>query len=58
MDSSVRLAIGLVALAGIAVVVLTIARVGQRRAVLIASSRSVLQLALVALALRGVFVAW
>jgi putative ABC transport system permease protein len=55
VDSGVRLAIGLVVLAGIAVAVLTVARVGQRRAVLVASVRAVLQLGLVALALRGVF---
>jgi putative ABC transport system permease protein len=55
VDSGVRLAIGLVALAGIAVVVLTVARVGQRRAVLVASVRAVVQLSVVALALRGVF---
>jgi putative ABC transport system permease protein len=53
----VRLAIGLVALAGIAVAVLTVARVGQRRAVLVAGGRAVVQLTVVALALRGVFAA-
>ena len=55
MSDTVRLAIGLVVLAGIAVAVLTIGRVGQRRAVLVAGVRAVLQLSLVALALRGVF---
>jgi putative ABC transport system permease protein len=53
--SGVRLAVGLAVLAGIAVVVLTVARVGQRRAVLVASARAVVQLSVVALALRGVF---
>ncbi|MCU1615098.1 MAG: transporter permease [Frankiales bacterium] len=52
-----RLAIGLVVLAAIALAVLTVGRVGQRRAVLVASARAVVQLALVALALRGVFAA-
>jgi putative ABC transport system permease protein len=53
----VRLAIGLAALAGVAVVVLTVARVGQRSAVLVAGGRAVVQLTIVALALRGVFAA-
>lgn len=57
MENGVRLAIGLVALAGIAIAVLTVARVGRRREILIASVRAVLQLGLVALALRGVFAA-
>jgi putative ABC transport system permease protein len=57
VSPSVRLAVGLVALATIAVVVLTVARVGQRRAVLVAAGRAVLQLTVVALALRGVFAA-
>jgi putative ABC transport system permease protein len=57
VSPSVRLAVGLVALAAIALGVLTIARVGQRRAVLVAAGRAVLQLAVVALALRGVFAA-
>jgi putative ABC transport system permease protein len=57
VDSSARLALGLVALAGIAVAVLTVARIGQRRSVLLASVRAVVQLGLVALALRGVFAA-
>jgi putative ABC transport system permease protein len=55
VSSSVRLAVGLVVLAAIAVTVLTVARVGQRRAVLVASGRAAVQLAVVALALRGVF---
>jgi putative ABC transport system permease protein len=53
----VRLALGLAILAAVAVAVLTVGRVGQRRAVLVAAVRAVLQLALVALALRGVFAA-
>jgi putative ABC transport system permease protein len=57
VSSDVRLAIGLVVLAAIALAVLTVGRVGQRRAVLVASARAVVQLALVALALRGVFAA-
>ena len=55
MSPSVRLAVGLVVLAAIALGVLTVARVGQRRAVLIAAGRAVVQLTVVALALRGVF---
>ena len=57
MSPAVRLAVGLVVLAGIALGVLTVARVGQRRAVLIAAGRAVVQLTVVALALRGVFAA-
>jgi len=57
VNSAVDLAIGLVGLLGIALVVLTVARVGQRRAVLVASGRAVAQLAFVAVALRGVFAA-
>jgi putative ABC transport system permease protein len=57
VNEYVRLGIGLVILAGIAVAVLTIGRVGQRRAILVAGVRAVLQLTLVALALRGVFAA-
>jgi putative ABC transport system permease protein len=53
----VRLVGGLVLLVLIAVVVLTVARVGQRGAVVVASVRAVAQLALVAAALRGVFAA-
>jgi putative ABC transport system permease protein len=51
----VRLGVGLLLLLAIAVAVLTVARVPQRRAVLVASARAVVQLAVVALALRGVF---
>ena len=50
-----RLGIGLVVLAAIAVAVLTIGRVAQRRAVVVASVRAAVQLAVVAAALRGVF---
>jgi putative ABC transport system permease protein len=53
----VRLAVGLLILLAIAVAVLTVARVAQRRAVLLASARAAVQLTVVALALRGVFAA-
>jgi putative ABC transport system permease protein len=53
----VRLGVGLLLLLAIAVAVLTVARVPQRRAVLLASARAVVQLTVVALALRGVFAA-
>ena len=39
-----RLAVGLLILLGIALVVLTLARVAQRRAVLVASARAAVQL--------------
>jgi putative ABC transport system permease protein len=55
MGEWVRVGLGLVVLLAIAVTVLGVARVAQRRAVLIASGRAVVQLAFVALALRGVF---
>jgi putative ABC transport system permease protein len=55
MGDWVRVAVGLVILLAIAVTVLSVARVGQRRAVVVASGRAVVQLAVVALALRGVF---
>ena len=55
MSEWVRVALGLLILLAIALTVLTVARVGQRRAVLLASGRAVVQLAVVALALRGVF---
>jgi putative ABC transport system permease protein len=54
---TVRLAVGLVFLAAVAVAVLAVGRVGQRRAVLVASARAAVQLAVVAAALRGVFTA-
>jgi putative ABC transport system permease protein len=53
----IRLAVGLVVLTAIAVTVLSVGRVPQRRAVLVAGGRAVVQLTLVALALRGVFAA-
>ena len=53
----VRLAIGLPLLVGIAVAVLTYAGVAQRRAVVTACLRAVVQLTVVAAALRGVFAA-
>jgi putative ABC transport system permease protein len=55
VSSSVRLAVGLLLLMGIALAVLTAAGVAQRRAVVTASVRAVVQLSVVALALRGVF---
>jgi len=55
MSDSVRLALGLVVLIAIALAVLSVAGVGQRRAVLVASGRALVQLSVVALALRGVF---
>jgi putative ABC transport system permease protein len=57
VDPSVRLAVGLAALVAIAVAVQTLGRVGQRRAVLVATARALVQLTFVALALRGVFAA-
>lgn len=57
MSPWIRLAVGLVVLSAIAVAVLTVGRVPQRRAVLVAGGRAVVQLTLVALALRGVFAA-
>jgi putative ABC transport system permease protein len=57
VSPSVRLAVGLVTLVAIAVAALTVGRVGQRRAVLVAAGRALVQLTVVALALRGVFAA-
>lgn len=57
MGSWVRLGIGLVLLLLIGTAVLTFAGVHARRAMLTASARAVVQLSLVALALRGVFAA-
>jgi putative ABC transport system permease protein len=57
VTADIRLAIGLIALLGIACAVLTMAGVAQRRAVLIAAGRAIIQLAVVAAALRGVFAA-
>lgn len=53
----VRLAVGLVVLIGIGCAALTLAGVLQRRAVIVASIRAAIQLAVVAAALRGVFAA-
>ena len=55
MTDYLRLGIGVVVLVVIAVGVLTWAGIGQRRAVLTASARAVVQLAFVASVLRGVF---
>ena len=52
-----RLAIGLVCLLAVALTALTVAGVAQRRAVVVASARAVVQLAVVAIALKGVFAA-
>jgi len=57
VTASIRLGIGLALLLAIALAALTLAGVAQRRAVLIASARAALQLAIVAAALRGVFAA-
>jgi putative ABC transport system permease protein len=55
VTADVRLGVGLTLLLGIALAVLTVAGAGQRRAVLVASIRAAVQLALIAAALRGVF---
>jgi len=55
VSPSVRLAVGLLALVALAVAVLAVGRVRQRRAVLVASARALVQLTFVALARRGVF---
>jgi putative ABC transport system permease protein len=55
--ADLRLAGGLVVLMAITVAVLAAAQVGHRRAVLTASGRAAVQLAVVAAALRGVFAA-
>jgi putative ABC transport system permease protein len=52
-----RLAVGVVVLSGLTVGVLFVAKVPQGRAVIVATLRAALQLAIVALALRGVFAA-
>ena len=57
MTADLRLGIGLVLLLAVALIALTVAGVPHRRAVLIAAVRAVGQLAVVALALRGVFAA-
>ena len=53
----VRLVVGLPLLAAIALLALTVFGVAQRRAVLVAAGRAVIQLMIVAAALRGVFAA-
>lgn len=55
MNADIRLVIGLVVLAGLAVAVLAVGQVPLGGAVIRASVRAVLQLALVAAALRGAF---
>ncbi|GAB2484409.1 ABC transporter permease [Jatrophihabitans fulvus] len=57
MSADVRLGVGLVMLLGIALGVLSAGAVPHRRAVLVASARALVQLAVVAAALRGVFAA-
>ena len=57
MGEQVRSGVGLGVLAAVTLAVLTAGRVDQRRAFLLAGVRAVLQLGLVALALRGVFAA-
>jgi UDP-glucose/iron transport system permease protein len=57
MSADLHLGIGLAMLLVLALAALTIAHIPQRRSVVIASARAVVQLALVALALRGVFAA-
>ena len=55
MDAWLRLVVGCIVLAGIAVGTLRVARIGHARMVVIASVRAAVQLAVVAAALRGVF---
>ena len=55
MSEWVRLGVGVVILAGLAVGVLRFANVPQGRSVVVATLRAAVQLAGVALALRGVF---
>ncbi len=57
MNADLRLAIGVIVLVAISLTTLTIGGVAQRRAVLVAAVRAAVQLAVVAAALRGVFVA-
>ncbi len=57
MSPDLRLGVGLVLLIVIGLAVLTVAHIPQRRALLIASVRAMVQLTIVALALRGVFAA-
>ena len=55
MTEWVRLALGIVILLAVTLSVLSWAAINQRRAVLLASVRAVVQLAFVAAVLRGVF---
>ncbi|MCM3925733.1 ABC transporter permease, partial [Frankia sp. AiPs1] len=57
VEANLRLVVGLALLLAVAVACLTWARVPRRRDVLTASARAVAQLALIGLALRGVFAA-
>ena len=57
MSADLRLGVGLLLLIVIGLAVLTIAQIPHRRALLIASVRAIVQLTIVALALRGVFAA-
>ena len=57
MNEWIRLGVGLVVLASIAIAALTAAGVAQRRMVVWASVRAIAQLTIVAAALRGVFAA-
>jgi ABC-type iron transport system FetAB permease component len=57
VSADVRLGVGLTLLSTIALAALTVAGVGQRRAVLLAAIRAGVQLTLIAAALRGVFAA-
>jgi UDP-glucose/iron transport system permease protein len=57
VSADARLGVGLTLLLAIALVVLTVAGIGQRRAVVVAAVRAGAQLALIAAALRGVFAA-
>jgi putative ABC transport system permease protein len=57
VTADLHLGVGLTLLLAIALAVLSVAGVGQRRAVLLAAIRASVQLALIAAALRGVFAA-
>lgn len=57
MSAASRLGLGLFLLIVIGCAALTVARVAQRRALLVACARAMVQLAVVAAALRGVFAA-
>jgi putative ABC transport system permease protein len=57
VTAEVRFGVGLTLLLAIALVALTVAGIGQRRAILLAAARAAAQLALIAAALRGVFAA-